>query len=223
MPTICFAGFKGGIGKSTCSLAIAEWIGRATPEDPMISVVVDLDPQGTATSWHEDALDDDPLSIPVLPIVTRTPAGIADEVRKRTHGYRYVFIDTPPGNEDITDAGVRCSDLVVIPTAPTMTEMKRVQYMIELAQESETPVAVLFNRTRSGTNSREMAREIMSEFDNVHVFDSEVPLRESVAMADGTALSKEVLDLFKDPTEELLWMFGTGGWVMEQMQKRSAS
>jgi chromosome partitioning protein len=90
--TLAVVNSKGGVGKTTTAVALAEVLAEAGP-----AALVDLDRQGSATMWHQLATeagtpmgaelvhDLDPM--PGTARVIDTPPGDADAIRCR-HGRR---------------------------------------------------------------------------------------------------------------------------------------
>ena len=84
---VCLLSNKGGSGKTTISTAIAGELHRRK----LSGLLIDLDPQGSASRWHQQRDDDEPGVIPAqahqLPgIVERANEAAAD----------FLIIDTPP-------------------------------------------------------------------------------------------------------------------------------
>ncbi len=101
---------KGGVGKTTSSLAIA----TAAQRSGLSVTVVDTDPQGSATLWAQAAEDaDDPLPFPV---VSKNQAEIRRmRERRPDRDGELIVIDTPP-NGAVVDEAIKTADFVVIPT-----------------------------------------------------------------------------------------------------------
>ena len=115
MHVISFVTQKGGSGKTTlvfCCAVVAEETGKKV-------LVLDLDPQGTATAWYKDRESDRPLLATVKSSELEEAIGRAKE-----SGCNFVFIDTPGRDEPSTAAAIRMADLCVIPCRPTPGDMK---------------------------------------------------------------------------------------------------
>lgn len=110
---------KGGVGKTTSSLFIAnEFALRGKTV-----TFVDLDKQGSATSWADKAADrGTPLPFKVEVSNTKrlgrwSESLGADDV---------LVIDTPPGDSAIIDAAIDAANFAVIPTQPSAADTERV-------------------------------------------------------------------------------------------------
>ncbi len=115
---IVIANQKGGTGKTPLAVNTAAGIARRGVK----TLLVDADPQATATQWFEknpDNFDFDMLS-------TQKAGLPVDEVIKQTmEEYQIVVVDTPAGGGEgaLDDKSnrrlVRLSSLYVVPTKPT--------------------------------------------------------------------------------------------------------
>ena len=101
MLTLTFLSQKGGAGKTTLAVA-AEKAGRAT-------VLVDLDPQGTASKWGE-------LRGAETPVVTATvPERLAAVLSAaRSAEAQLAVIDTAPHVSDAALEAARAGDMVLM-------------------------------------------------------------------------------------------------------------
>src|SRR5829696_9850602 len=105
---IVFASRKGGAGKSTLAVHLAAH--AAKPSVP--TLLIDADPQGSSSLWHE-------LRGSEYPALKRVTNGIADAVKSaKKDGYQWVFIDTPPNASSTVADAIGLATLVVIPTRP---------------------------------------------------------------------------------------------------------
>src|SRR4051812_19183625 len=109
MPIISLLNPKGGSGKTTLSTQIA----RAFHERGAKVLLVDSDPQGSASDWHA-AREDNP--VPLLaygrPENMKALPGVAAP-------YQYVFIDRAAKLEGMIAAALKVSDVVLIPVQPS--------------------------------------------------------------------------------------------------------
>jgi chromosome partitioning protein len=105
---VSVVGQKGGIGKTTTAMSLAAVAAEATRV-----LLVDTDPQGSATWWAGRAGER-------LPFDFSTDTDSARLGRLRALNYDVVIIDTPGSLEgkDVLGAVLVASDLVVLPTQP---------------------------------------------------------------------------------------------------------
>jgi chromosome partitioning protein len=115
MRVITFVTQKGGSGKTTlatsCAVA-AEQTGHKT-------LLLDMDPQGTAEAWYQDR----EAETPRLARVTSADLEAALH-NARSAGFGIIMIDTPGRDDPATTAAVRVADLCVVPCRPTPADMK---------------------------------------------------------------------------------------------------
>lgn len=165
---------KGGVGKTTSSIYLAcIFAGHGR------TVLLDADPQGSASDWAAVIEDDGGL----LPFDVRV---VNQRTLARTAaGYDFAVIDTPPGNPGVIDAAIEAADLVLIPTDASALDIQRVWPSVDAANRAGKPAAVLLVRAR--TNTRNLAAAIEAfEAAGVAVIDARIPLREEIKASYGT-------------------------------------
>ena len=156
MDVVTLAAQKGGAGKTTIAtnLAVqAEASGRRT-------LLVDLDQQGSATSWYNDRPTETPRLVAV------GPHEVAQAIAKaKAAGFDVVIIDTPGRDDAATSAAVRAADFCLVPcqcsafdlraTLPTVNTITRLERTFGLVV-SQAPAPRGF-----GISSR--AREVQAK------------------------------------------------------------
>ncbi len=136
MRTIAIISQKGGAGKTTLALHIAvaaELAGYST-------VVLDMDPQGTAEAWSEWRQEAPPI---VVPAKTATLAKTLEKTA--SHGADFVIMDTPPLAEAEARAAAKTSDLVLVPCRPNAFDVHSIKTTSDLTRFAAKPAFAVFN------------------------------------------------------------------------------
>lgn len=136
MPTIAIISQKGGAGKTTLALHLA----AAAEESGFTSLVVDLDPQATASQWGAWREDAPPVVIDSAP--PRLAAKIA---QAKEQGATFIVIDTPPHADSAASAAIEVADLVLIPCRPSAFDLAAIQTTARLVDMRRKPAFVVFS------------------------------------------------------------------------------
>src|SRR3954469_6066774 len=147
MNVIVFASRKGGSGKSTLTAHLAVQAARS----PRGCLLVDADPQGSLSLWHELRGSD-------RPALRRATRGAEEAVKAaKRKGYEWVFVDTPPNISGVVAEAIRLATLVVIPARPSVFDVAAVTDTIGLCRELKKPYAVVINAAPPKRNDAEAA------------------------------------------------------------------
>src|SRR5215212_2033247 len=147
MNVIVFASRKGGSGKSTLTAHLAAQAARPSRG----CLLVDADPQGSLSLWHELRGSD-------RPALRRATRGVEEAVKAaRREGYEWVFVDTPPNRSSLVAEAIALATLVVIPARPSVFDIAAVTDTIALCRELKKPYAVVINAAPAKRNDAEAA------------------------------------------------------------------
>lgn len=127
---------KGGSGKTTVALHLAVAAQMAGYD----TVIVDLDPQGTAEAWGGWRKEAPPIVIPAKSGNLEKTLGRAQEA-----GAGLAIIDTPPLAQADASTAARAARLVLIPCRPKAFDLHAVRITASLVEMTRTPAFVLFN------------------------------------------------------------------------------
>lgn len=174
MTTISIVNTKGGVGKTTTAVYLAAYAGYQGHHTRLI----DTDPQGTASKWLTQALENnDPVTNCELMVGNVATLGTIPK-----DGIN--IIDTPPGNSTIIDRAVAEADFVIVPTAPSLTDLDRVWDTLSIIPAG-TPAAVLLTQAKVQALLTDQTRKAL-EADDALVFPVNIPNREKFNQAFGS-------------------------------------
>ena len=125
---------KGGVGKSTVTMQLA---GSLTRRGYKV-LVVDADEQATATKWASMS-DIEPFPATVVGLAA-TGSKLHRELQKFVDQYEYILVDCPPSVSAPTpQSAFLVSDLVLIPTRPSLADIWAVQETLKLIERAKKP------------------------------------------------------------------------------------
>ncbi len=154
MKTIVINSQKGGSGKTTLCAHLAVQAERAG-DGPVF--VIDTDPQGTLSTWHEHREAEFPQRVE-LPL-----ADIANGLRVLAErGAAYCFIDTAPTRTDQNVALFRLADLVLVPIRPSPSDLWAASATVELLKGAEIPFLFVLNQAKTNASITAQAAAALS-------------------------------------------------------------
>lgn len=116
---ITIANQKGGAGKTTLAMQLAGTIGRRGRR----VLVVDADPQATATRWAAAAADDAPFPATVSGLAAAGEK-VHREIRKFIEDYDVIVVDCPPAvDSPVPQSALLVSDLALVPIIPSPADL----------------------------------------------------------------------------------------------------
>jgi chromosome partitioning protein len=134
--TVVVLSQKGGAGKTTLAVHLAV----AAERDGKPAVIVDLDPQASASSWSDLRAAETPA------VVSAQPARLQKVLdAARDNGVRLVVIDTAPHSESASLAAARAGDLLLIPCRPAILDLRSIHSTVDLARLANKPAAIVLN------------------------------------------------------------------------------
>lgn len=136
MQTIAIVSQKGGAGKTTLAVNLATQAARSA-----VALIVDTDPQATASRWGEWRQGRDPEVIDC-----GAPTLLAGKLAKAAElGADLAIIDTPPHADAMARQAARLADLILIPCRPRAFDLAAIEATAELVKSTRKPAFVVFN------------------------------------------------------------------------------
>lgn len=156
---------KGGSGKTTLSMQLAGTLARRKNK----VLVVDADPQGTATRWAASAGDDNPFPASVVGLSAASEK-VHREVKKFVGDYDFIVIDCPPAADSpVPQSALLIADLALVPIIPSPLDLWAsvgIRRVIENVRDiNETLTArLVVNQCQPKTNLAKDTLEVLPEF-----------------------------------------------------------
>ncbi|MDB5575804.1 MAG: putative ParA family partition protein, partial [Bradyrhizobium sp.] len=139
MYTIVLATQKGGSGKSTLAIGLA----LAAIQAGHTVRLIETDSQGTLSNWQGRRPYAEPLVEPVY-----SAGDIEGKLQSLDRsGVTLTIIDTAGGTSAATTAAIRCADLCLIPSRPSVADVEATASTLHIARACNTPFAFVLNQT----------------------------------------------------------------------------
>jgi chromosome partitioning protein len=150
MQTIVVNSQKGGSGKTMLCAHLAVQAERAG-DGPVF--LIDTDPQGTLSTWHEHRAAETPQRAEVP--LQHLAQGLA---ALKQRGASYCVIDTAPTRTDENAALFRLASLVLVPIRPSPSDLWAAASTVAMLKEVGTPF--LFVLTQAKANASITAQAV---------------------------------------------------------------
>lgn len=154
MRTIVINSQKGGSGKTTLCAHLAVQAERAG-DGPVY--LIDTDPQGTLSMWHEKREAEAPQRVEV-PLADIAAGLRLLEQRKAA----YCFIDTAPTRTNENVALFRMADLVLVPIRPSPSDLWAAAATVALLKEADIPFLFLLTQAKANASITGQAAAVLS-------------------------------------------------------------
>jgi chromosome partitioning protein len=187
MIVIGFLNQKGGVGKTTLAVHVADALAR---EGKRV-LLVDADPQGSALDWAASRRGDPLFAVAGLP-----RASIHKELPALAKGTDVVLIDGPPRVYDVARSAIMASDLVLIPVQPSPYDVWAAKEIVDILNEATVfkpglKSAFVINRKIVNTALGRDVAEALAEYP-VPVLEATICQR--IALAESAAQGQTVFE-----------------------------
>ena len=134
MTIIAIVSQKGGSGKTTLSVNLA----AAAEAAGAVALIIDTDPQATASQWGAWRANKAPE------VIDSAPPRIQVKVEgAKAQGATFIVIDTPPYADSAAGRAVEVADLVLIPCRPSAFDLAAIKTTVSLVRLFDKPAVVV--------------------------------------------------------------------------------
>jgi chromosome partitioning protein len=196
---ISVTSFKGGVGKTTTAVHIAEVLNRKLP-----TLLVDGDFNESALAWKGRGK----LSFPIVR---------EHELTEHARNYKHIVLDTParPTTEELKTI-CKESDLVIIPSQPDALSLDALIKLVNSLKEIEAEnYKVLFTLVPPLSHAGREAKELLKDLD-IPSFKTEIYRR---AVCGRAALKGIIVNELKDGKEAWKEFEALGKEILKYEQK----
>lgn len=210
---------KGGSGKTTVSMQLAGSLAHRGYK----VLVVDADPQGTATRWAASAEDDTPFPASVVGL-SAASTKVHREVKKFVGDYEFILIDCPPAADSpVPQSALLIADLALVPVIPSPLDLWAsvgIRKVIEgVMSINETLIArLVVNQCQPNTN---LAKEVMEVLPEFGIELSRVQLRQRTVYRQSAVFGQTVHNFGRDATPAIAEVNALTDEVLELLDKLS--
>lgn len=194
---------KGGAGKTMVSCNLAETFGVRG----LKTLLVDLDPQGTASIWASMSADERPLRTTAINLshMARTAHR---EVRKFVDDYDVIVIDCPPAIQSVAPSvALLISDLALIPVGGSGGNLWAIEEAKKLAASAQVNNETLLIRTLPNMYQNvSIVRQVfqhLAEDPSVPMMKSRLGLRAAFKEAETTGQSVHSIGGAREAVREI--------------------
>lgn len=180
---------KGGSGKTTTSMTLAAGFSKMG----FRTLVVDGDPQGSATRWYAMSPEENPFPAPVVNLA-EARGKIGQALRDHVESYDIIVIDCPPNLDSPVMLSVLfVADLAIAPVVPSAIDTwatEKLLRVVEMAQAHNPALQVwtLLNMVRNTALARDMSADLADD-ENLNLLETMFTLRTSFQEAAALGVS----------------------------------
>ena len=183
MQTIVINSQKGGSGKTTLCAHLAVQAERSG-DGP--AFVIDTDPQGTLSTWHEKREAEAPQRAEVA--LADIAAGLK---QLEQHKAAFCFIDTAPTRTDENVALFKLADLVLVPIRPSPSDLWAASATVALLKDAGIPFLFVLTQAKGNASITGQAAAALSH----HGAVAETFIADRVPYASGMTDGRTAIEL----------------------------
>jgi chromosome partitioning protein len=147
MHTLAIVSTKGGVGKTTLAVHLAV----AAQTAGVKTLLIDLDPQGSAAQWSKDrarlASEHGRWFKAPLDVRRLFANDLAEEIlRAEGEGYGLVIIDTPPHADFPAARAAEAADIVLMPSRPGYFDLHAAKATVTLVRDIKAHAFFVMNQ-----------------------------------------------------------------------------
>jgi len=159
MKVIVIASQKGGSSKTTlvAHLAVAAEKNNISP-----TILMDMDPQGSLSSWWNVREDNTPA------LTSSSLKELREKIKSlKEAGVKLLLIDTPPAITDALYEVVKLADLAIIPVRPSPHDLRAVGSTIDIIKKVKCPFIFIITQAKANTRLTVQTIAALSEHGTV--------------------------------------------------------
>lgn len=185
---ISFLNQKGGVGKTTLAIHVADALARRNYK----VLLIDADPQGSALDWAAARQGEPLFAVAGLP-----KASIHKELPALAKGFDIVIIDGPPRVYDVARSAIMASDLVLVPVQPSPYDVWAAKEIIDLMTEAtvfKPGLKTAFAINRKIVNTA-LGRDVVEALADYPIPVMKTSVCQRVALAESAAQGLTVFEM----------------------------
>lgn len=201
MNVVAILAMKGGGGKTTLAISLAV----AAHLDGDRTVIIDLDPQATATNWFDRR--DPKAGGPA--VVSAQPARLAHVLHAAEEGGAdLALIDTPPRLDTTALSAIKAATIILLPCRPAIFDLDTMAATRDLVRVagSQAPVVAIINGVHASGSEPAQAAKVLKQL-GLTVCPITLGSRKAVTHAAALGQSAQEFDPTGKAAHELLGVY----------------